>query len=116
MKVKIIKIRVCEVKNQGFAYCLKRTNIIKRTRAVNSFNREMYTNMQNQPVCKIQSVGIDNFVRCLEDDPKKCPYALPLGSACFCRSPHLSCHEQGSLRTTREHLSKNHREEGAIAV
>ena len=76
----------------------------------------MYTNMQNQPVCKIQSVGIDHFVRCLEDDPTKCPYAVSLGSACFCRSPHLSCHEQGSLRTTREHLSKNHREEGAIAV
>lgn len=37
--------------------------------------------------CRAQSVGIGQFVRCLEDANRKCSYAVPIGSANFCYSP-----------------------------
>jgi hypothetical protein len=73
--------------------------------------------MQNETVCKIQSVGIDNFIRCLEDDPSTCPFSVSLGSAYFCQKPlHVICHEQVSSRTTPVPDLENHREGGRIAV
>jgi hypothetical protein len=72
-------------------------------------------NMQNQSVCKQQAVGINHFVRCLEENPSQCSYAVPLGSAYFCQSPYLSCGEQGSLGATAEQFLKNQRQGDAIA-
>jgi len=39
-------------------------------------------------LCKAQNVGVNQFVRCLEDAPSKCSFAFSLGSAHFCNSPH----------------------------
>ena len=34
--------------------------------------------------CKKQSIGIGEFVRCIEDDASECPFAVSVGSAFFC--------------------------------
>jgi len=64
--------------------------------------------MQNEIVCKGQYVGINHFVRCLEEKPSKCPFAVPLGGAYFCQSPILSYNENGSQKLTHDDLSKDH--------
>ena len=38
--------------------------------------------------CKAQYTGIGQFVRCLESNASQCPFAVPLGSTFFCKSPH----------------------------
>ena len=39
--------------------------------------------------CKAQYTGIGQFVRCLDDTKASlCPFAAPLGSTYFCKSPH----------------------------
>ena len=37
--------------------------------------------------CKAQLVGIEQFVRCLEDFSPRCSFAIPVGTAYFCNSP-----------------------------
>jgi len=36
--------------------------------------------------CKRLSIGIGEFVRCLEDGASECPFAVSVGSAVFCTS------------------------------
>ena len=38
-------------------------------------------------VCKRQDVGIGSFVRCLEEYPQGCKFAVPLGTAYLCEAP-----------------------------
>ena len=52
----------------------------------------------SKAVCKRQDVGIDSFVRCLEEDPQRCKFAEPLGNVYFCKSPiqSISLRNQGN--------------------
>ena len=73
--------------------------------------------MQNKPVCKIQHIGIEGFIRCMEDKPAGCPFAIPLGSAYFCQKPGcIISNEQGSMSTKPVPGSVHHREGDRIAV
>ncbi len=55
--------------------------------------------------CKAQLVGIDHFVRCLEEPPSRCSFAVVLGSASLCQSPFLNSHNKGMQQPTSENLS-----------
>ncbi|MDD4954024.1 MAG: hypothetical protein PHG40_03845 [Candidatus Omnitrophica bacterium] len=37
-------------------------------------------------ICKVEDTGQELFVKCLEEDPRQCPFALRLGSY-FCKCP-----------------------------
>ncbi len=61
-------------------------------------NGEPPVTMQTQSICKKQPVGINHFVRCMEDDPTQCAHSVPLGSAYFCQFPHANCYEPPALK------------------
>ncbi len=54
----------------------------------------------SKAVCKKQDVGIGSFVRCLEEDPQRCKFAVPLGTAYLCEAPVQS--------TSQRKLGNNH--------
>ena len=49
--------------------------------------RAIDTRHLSKTVCKRQGVGIGSFVRCLEEDPQGCKFAVPLGTAYLCEAP-----------------------------
>ena len=49
--------------------------------------RAIDTRHLSKTVCKRQDVGIGSFVRCLEEDPQRCKFAVPLGTAYLCEAP-----------------------------
>ena len=55
--------------------------------------------------CKAQYTGIGQFVRCLENKPSKCPFALPLGSTFFCKSPHWANFYSKQDKSVQEYLT-----------
>ena len=38
-------------------------------------------------VCKAEDIGIESFLKCLEENPQQCQFALPFGNAYFCQCP-----------------------------
>jgi hypothetical protein len=38
-------------------------------------------------LCKAQDVGIQSFLRCVEEDREECQFLVTLGSAYFCQCP-----------------------------
>jgi hypothetical protein len=52
--------------------------------------------------CKAQLVGIEQFVRCLEDFSPRCSFAISLGTAYFCNNPARLDITKKSFRTEQE--------------
>jgi len=50
-------------------------------------------------------MGVGQFVRCLEDAPSRCRYAIPLGSSCFCTNPNRLEIAAMAARRAEAHLS-----------
>jgi len=38
-------------------------------------------------LCKAEDVGLESFVRCLEETPQLCQFSVPFGYAHLCDSP-----------------------------
>ena len=38
-------------------------------------------------LCKARTFGIEKYLQCLEDDPRKCVFAIPFGTLYFCKCP-----------------------------
>jgi hypothetical protein len=55
--------------------------------------------------CKAQLVGIDHFVRCLEEPPSRCSFSVPMGSAYLCQFPLFKNHDKESKKMIQEDLS-----------
>ena len=44
-------------------------------------------------LCKAEDIGLESYVRCLEERPQFCQFSVPFGYAHFCQSPlrvHIS--------------------------
>lgn len=37
--------------------------------------------------CKARDFGLENYLECLEDNPRNCRFALPFGEGYFCQCP-----------------------------
>jgi hypothetical protein len=55
--------------------------------------------------CKAQLVGIDHFVRCLEEPPSRCSFSTPIGNSYLCQFPLFKKHDKGSQKLIQEDLS-----------
>ncbi len=38
-------------------------------------------------LCKAEDIGLESYVRCLEETPQLCQFSVPFGCAYFCDSP-----------------------------
>ena len=38
-------------------------------------------------LCKAKDFGLDNYLECLEENPRACLFALPFGYGYFCQCP-----------------------------
>jgi hypothetical protein len=38
-------------------------------------------------LCKAEDIGLESYVRCLEENPQFCQFSVPFGYAHFCDSP-----------------------------
>jgi hypothetical protein len=38
-------------------------------------------------LCKAQDIGVESFLICLEEDPRKCKFSLPLERGDICECP-----------------------------
>jgi hypothetical protein len=38
-------------------------------------------------LCKAEDIGLESYVRCLEENPQFCQFSVPFGYAYFCDSP-----------------------------
>lgn len=38
-------------------------------------------------LCKAEDIGLESYVRCLEETPQLCQFSVPFGYAHFCDSP-----------------------------
>ena len=38
-------------------------------------------------LCKAQDIGVESFLICLEEDPRKCKFSLPLKRGDICECP-----------------------------
>jgi hypothetical protein len=38
-------------------------------------------------LCRSKDFGIDNYLDCLEDDPRRCSFALSFGNGYLCQCP-----------------------------
>jgi hypothetical protein len=38
-------------------------------------------------LCKAEDVGLESFLKCLEDNPRDCPFSLDYGGSHFCKCP-----------------------------
>ncbi len=38
-------------------------------------------------ICKIEDIGLDSFLKCLEKDVKNCPFSIYFGGVYFCKCP-----------------------------
>jgi hypothetical protein len=38
-------------------------------------------------LCKVEDIGMELFLECLEKNPSECKFSLFLGRSCFCRCP-----------------------------
>ena len=70
---------------------------------------------QEKFFCKAQYIGIGHFVRCTDDDPSQCSFAVQLGSAYLCQSPLLNSRDNVSLRAAQENHNSNHAAEYHIS-
>jgi len=39
-------------------------------------------------LCRARDIGLERFLECMEEDPKKCSFSVPLGVASLCQCPH----------------------------
>ena len=45
----------------------------------------MCTEKNFKHLCKAEDTGIENVIKCLEENPSVCSFALPFGNAHFCK-------------------------------
>jgi hypothetical protein len=38
-------------------------------------------------LCKAKDIGLETFLKCLEEDPRSCPVSVPFGDGYFCECP-----------------------------
>jgi hypothetical protein len=38
-------------------------------------------------LCKAKDIGLETFLKCLEEDPRSCPASVPFGDGYFCECP-----------------------------
>jgi hypothetical protein len=38
-------------------------------------------------LCEAEDIGLESYVRCLEENPQLCQFSVPFGYAHFCDSP-----------------------------
>jgi len=38
-------------------------------------------------LCKAKDIGLETFLKCLEEDPRSCPVSVPFGDGYFCKCP-----------------------------
>jgi hypothetical protein len=38
-------------------------------------------------LCKAEDIGLESYLRCLEEDPEACKFSLSFGNASLCRCP-----------------------------
>ena len=38
-------------------------------------------------LCKAKDVGLETFLKCLEEDPRSCQASVPFGAGYFCECP-----------------------------
>ena len=42
---------------------------------------------QFKHLCKAKDIGLETFLKCLEEDPRSCPVSIPFGDGYFCECP-----------------------------
>ena len=40
-----------------------------------------------ETLCRARDIGVERFLECMEEDPKKCSFSVPLGVASLCQCP-----------------------------
>ncbi len=38
-------------------------------------------------LCKAEDIGLESYLRCLEEDARDCKFSFPFGDAYFCKCP-----------------------------
>ena len=38
-------------------------------------------------LCKAKDIGLETYLKCLEEDPRSCPVSVPFGDGYFCECP-----------------------------
>ena len=66
-------------------------NIIQEMRSVNGMStpagKEEALSLKSKITCKTKDIGLESFLICLENKPKKCMFSITFGDRYFCKKP-----------------------------
>ena len=67
-------------------------NIIEEMRKVNGMStltekEGKDSSLKSKIPCKTEDIGLESFVICLENKPKKCTFSILFGNRYFCKKP-----------------------------
>jgi len=67
-------------------------HIIQEMRTVNGMRtplskEEKDLSLKSRISCKTDDIGLESFLICLEEKPKKCPFSTLFGNRYFCKKP-----------------------------
>ncbi len=67
-------------------------NIIQEIRSVNGMStlagkKEEALSLKSKITCKTEDIGLESFLICLENKPKKCMFSITFGDRYFCKKP-----------------------------
>jgi len=40
-----------------------------------------------ETLCRAKDIGVERFLECMEEDPRKCLFSVPVGVASLCQCP-----------------------------
>jgi hypothetical protein len=69
-------------------------NIMQEMRMVNGMRapagkEEKDFSLKSNISCKTDDIGLESFLICLEEKPKKCMFSTLFGNRYFCKKPHF---------------------------
>ncbi|UCE48863.1 MAG: hypothetical protein JSW47_01725 [Phycisphaerales bacterium] len=41
--------------------------------------------LESKDICKVEDLGLDDYVECIEHEPRLCRFSLPFGATYFCK-------------------------------
>jgi len=67
-------------------------NIIQEMRSVNGIStpagkEEEALSLKSKITCRTEDIGLESFLICLEEKPKKCTFSTLFGDRYFCKKP-----------------------------